>query len=72
MMLLLACDAPAAPYPLVEERLSVTNEHTMAVQESHACHNTPAALLRSLLGVPEHLLKFTVEFSDASVFELQP
>jgi hypothetical protein len=50
---------------------SVTNEHTMVVQKSHARHNPLAALLGSLFGVMEHLLKLTVEFIHATVFELQ-
>jgi len=43
----------------------------MAVEESHARHNTFTALVGSLFGVPEHFLKFTVEFVDPLLFALE-
>jgi hypothetical protein len=51
--------------------MSVTNEHTMAVQKSHACQHPLATLLRSLSGALEYLLKFIVEFNHTSVGDLQ-
>jgi hypothetical protein len=57
-------------YPIVADLLSVTNKHMMAVEKSHVCHNTLAALLGSFFGVPEHKLKFTVECVNALPFAL--
>ena len=51
--------------------MSVTNEHTMVVEKSHACQDPIAAFLGSLSGALEHLLKFIVEFGHASVCDLQ-
>jgi hypothetical protein len=51
--------------------MSVTNEHTMAVQKSHTCQHPLATFLRSLSGALEYLLKFIVEFNHTSVGDLQ-
>lgn len=56
---------------MLDRLRSVTNEHTMVVQKSHARHNPLAAFLGSISGVLEHLLKFTVNFGDALLFTLQ-
>jgi hypothetical protein len=50
--------------------MSVTNEHVMAVGNSHGRHHAPAAFLGYLLGTPEHLLKLIVEFIYAAVYDL--
>ena len=59
--------------PCRNAETSVTNEHLQAVEQSHAFHDALAAFLRSLFCMPEHLLKFTVEFVNALLlaFELQ-
>jgi hypothetical protein len=57
-------------YPMFDGLLSVTNEHVMTVEKSHACHNALAAFSGYLLGTLEHLLKLIVEFIYASVCEL--
>jgi hypothetical protein len=53
-MMVLIAPVMLALHPMVAELLSVTNEHTMAVEKSHACHNMLAAFLGSFFGLPEH------------------